>query len=52
MNKNAIARMMESTHFKKVVNERQKESNLSKKQVIQETLKEVQITGAQVLFKK
>ncbi|CAD8102198.1 unnamed protein product [Paramecium sonneborni] len=46
MYKNAIGRVMETTHFKKIVNDRQRESNLSKDQVIQETLKEVKITGA------
>ncbi|CAK84627.1 unnamed protein product (macronuclear) [Paramecium tetraurelia] len=38
--------LMESTHFKKVVKERYKESNLSKQQVIQETLEEVKISRA------
>lgn len=37
---------METTHFKKIVNERIKESDKDKDEVIKETLKEVNISGA------
>lgn len=37
---------METTHFKKVVNERIKESDKDRDEIIKETLKEVKISGA------
>lgn len=46
MYKNALNRVMETTHFKKVVNERIKESDKDRDEVIKETIKEVKISGA------
>ena len=51
MYKNAISRVQETSHFKKIINERYQDAiddgkDVEKEDIIRDTLKEVNITGA------